>query len=245
MSKADTFNWAVLDRDLIAGIVKVAGPEIINQALYPSEITKKIREVIRLFELPINVRVCYNKKTEKDWVWVGGLYDSVSDKAGKKSISIILQFHEKDRLFKMKEKVFRRMIWTFADTVLHEIIHMRQYRRRNYKDIPGYESMAASGKQRLEQVYLGHNDEIDAYSFNIACWLNDKFDGNQNKISNYLNSNLKDKRIKDNCYKMYLNAFDHNHRHPVIKTLKKKVMYYLPNAQDFGKPYRTTDWLKK
>ena len=31
----------------------------------------------------------------------------------------------------------------------------------------------------------------------------------------------------------------------MIKKLKKKVVNYIPNAVDIGKPYRTTDWLKK
>ena len=42
---------------------------------------------------------------------------------------------------------------------------------------------------------------------------------------------------------MYLETFDHDHRHRVIKKLKKKIMYYLPYTT-LGKPYKTSDWLK-
>ena len=44
---------------------------------------------------------------------------------------------------------------------------------------------------------------------------------------------------------MYLDAFDHNHSHRVIRKLKKKVMNYIPNAEEIAKPYKTSDWLKK
>jgi len=41
---------------------------------------------------------------------------------------------------------------------------------------------------------------------------------------------------------MYLKAFDHDHNHPIIKKVKKKVLQYLPNAE-IGKPYRNKDWI--
>jgi hypothetical protein len=44
---------------------------------------------------------------------------------------------------------------------------------------------------------------------------------------------------------MYLDTFDHDHDHKVIRKLKKKVVNYIPNAIELGKPYKTSDWLKK
>ena len=137
------------------------------------------------------------------------------------------------------------MCYSIADTIMHEVIHMRQYRRRNFKDIPGYYSTASLAKKRNEQVYLGHDDEIDAYSFNIACQLLDRFSGNRKEIANYLNKDFGDKRLKKDGFKMYMDTFDHDHGHRVIRKLKKKVINYLPNAEELGKPYKTSDWLKK
>lgn len=244
MTKADTFDWSVLDRNLIAEMVNFASPAAVGKYLSPVIFTEKIRKILRFFKIPVKVRLRYNLNTSKNCVWVGGLYDSILDQSKKTSITIALQFHDNSAL-KINDNLFRRMCYTVADTILHEIIHMRQYRRRGFKDIPGYESSANLARKRNEQIYLGHNDEIDAYSFNIACQLLDRFNGDKQKIIDYLNKDLQDKRLKKDGYRMYLDAFDHNHGHRVIKKLKKKVINYIPNAGEIAKPYRTSDWLKK
>jgi hypothetical protein len=192
----------------------------------------------------VKVRSSYKSVTDKNNVWVGGLYDSISDIQQKTAITVALQFNSKSNL-KISQKHFQRFCFTVADTILHEVIHMRQYRRRGFKDIPGYESTANLARKRYEQTYLGHNDEIDAYSFNIACQLLERFKGDKDQIITYLNKDLQDKRLKKDGYQMYLNAFDHNHGHRVIRKLKKKVINYIPNAVEIAKPYKTSDWLKK
>ena len=245
MNNAGSFDWSALDRDLIAGMLCLTSPVTVNKTLSTTDLTKNVRKLFEYFGIPIMVRTTYHKETESKAVWVGGLYDSVKDKKRQKSISILLQFHPETSEISLRSPGFKRMCNSIADTVLHEVIHMRQYRRRNFKDIPGYESTANYGAQRTEQIYLGHNDEIDAYAFNIACQLMSRFDNDKKKVIQYLNSDLSDRRKKKDTFKMYLNVFDHDHDHTVIKKLKKKVVNYIPNAVDIGKPYRTTDWLKK
>ena len=129
----------------------------------------------------------------------------------------------------------------FADTMLHEIIHVRQYRTREFKDIPGYESTAYYARDRKEQEYYGHKDEMGAFSFNIACELYDKFGEDFDTAKRYLDSNLA-KRAKKSSYHKYLKTFDWNHNHPVIRSMKKKIIRNLPYAQ-IGKPFRTTNHL--
>ena len=244
MPNPGTYDWSSLTRDLVAHMVMFARNEVVGVSLSPAEFTKIIRKYVRFFKIPVHIKTQYDKETAKNSVWVGGLYYAIPDKIGKTSITLILQFNPLSKTVKISKSNFRRVCWSLADTLLHEIVHMRQYRRRNFKDIPGFHSTANSGKKRAEQVYLGHNDEIDAYAFNIACQLIDRFGYDEGKIANYLSSNLLDKRKKSNSFKMYLEAFDHNHKHTVIKKLKKKVMRYLPNAAEIGKPYKTNDWLK-
>jgi len=91
---------------------------------------------------------------------------------------------------------------------------------------------------------LGNEDEIDAYSFNIACELIDKFNMNQKKILKYLNEDQRGKNRKHNSWRMYLKAFQHNHNHKVIRKVKKKVLRYLP-AAEYGRPYRTKEWINR
>ena len=134
------------------------------------------------------------------------------------------------------------MCTTIADTLLHEIIHMRQFRRRNFKQLPDYASNAEKSELREEQEYLGCSDEIDAYGFNIACELMNKFGKNNIQVVNYLNENQKSKKRRPNSWRMYLKAFEHDHNHPIIQRVKKKVVRYLP-AAEVGKPYRNKDWI--
>jgi hypothetical protein len=244
MPNASNYDWSLLERDLIAQMVAFAAPAIVSKPLTPVEFTKKVRRLLRFFKIPVHVRTSFNTNTTKNAVWVGGSYFCVPDAIGKTSITILLQFNSLNKKITITENFFRRMCYSVADTVLHEIIHMRQYRRRNFKNIPGFLSTANSGKKRAEQDYLGHDDEIDAYAFNIACQLIDRFKDDTTQMINYLNSDLDDKRRKKSSYRMYLDAFDHNHKHTVIKKLKKKIMRYLPNAAEIGKPYKTNDWLK-
>jgi len=245
MTKAALYDWSALDRDLLAEMVYFTSVDVVGNTLSPTVFSNRVREILRFFKIPVKVRSCYNTKTDKKSVWVGGLYDSVLDQKDATSITLCMQYHSPNVVIKASKNSFRRVCMAIADTIMHEVIHMRQYRRRGYKDIPGYESSANLARKRNEQIYLGHDDEIDAYSFNIACQLLDRFNGDKQQINNYLNKDLQDKRLKKDGYRMYLDAFDHNHGHRVIKKLKKKVINYIPNAVELAKPYRTSDWLKK
>ena len=118
---------------------------------------------------------------------------------------------------------------------------MRQYRRRGFKSLPNYESTAARSKIREEQSYLGCADEIDAYGFNIACELLDKFKGDNKAVIKYLNTRQRNSSAR-NCWITYLKAFKYDHGHEIIKRLKKKVIRYLPRAEA-GKPFKSCDWI--
>jgi hypothetical protein len=132
----------------------------------------------------------------------------------------------------------------FADTILHELMHMRQYRSRKFKELPDYASTAEKTEQREEQEYLGNPDEIDAYSFNIACELMDKFKGDEQQVIKYLSEDQKGLRRRHNSWRMYLKAFNHDHNHIIIKRVKSKVIRYLPQSR-IGKPYRNKDWINR
>jgi len=244
MTNIKSFDWSSLDRRSIRSLLKKTTKEIVNIPLSPLTFTKKIRKQIRDAGLPIKVTSSFNDKTEENAIHIGGLYESYKDKKNTRFITIILQYNPNDKKVYYSYTKFDRLCTAIADTILHEIIHTRQYRRRNYKAIIGYESFADSGKQRLNQEYYGHNDEIDAYGFNIACVLRDQFKGNHKEVLNYLNQDLQDRRAKKNAYTDYLTEFNYDHNHYVIKKLKKKIAYYLPYAA-LGKPYKTSDWLKK
>jgi hypothetical protein len=243
MNTVRCFDWSTLDRELLAEMLLISTTDFVNKSYTPTALTKRVRHQFNFFQVPIKFATTKSPETKLKEVWVGGLYDSGLDQDGQAAITIRLQYNTDAKKITLTKKNFKRIALGIADTLLHEVIHTRQYRRRNYKEIVGYTSTAEFSKQIKEQTYLGHSDEIDAYAFNIACALSDKFNKDHEKIVQYLNADLKDKRFKKNGYTMYLETFDHDHRHRVIKKLKKKIMYYLPYTT-LGKPYKTSDWLK-
>ena len=173
---------------------------------------------------------------------MGGTYYSDRDQAGyTRFMEIVLSYHPEAEQIRMTEYRWTRLCSLFADTILHEMIHMRQYRSRNFKYIPGYESTAHYHKQRQDQEYYGHRDEMGAFSFNIACDMLDRFGYDPVEIRRYMNS-MRAKRHKSTSYCKFLTAFDWDHDHPRVRQMKQKIMKQLEYA-DIGRPFKTTTHL--
>jgi hypothetical protein len=238
------FNWSMLDRYNIATFVWLLESEIVNKTISISKFHSLITNHIKR-HFPIICKKTLDIKNPKGYVSIGGTYYSGYDEEKQKCIELVFVYKDTDTELKISKKRFWNLCLLIADSVLHEIIHMRQYRKRKFKVIPDYNSTAAKTSIRKEQSYLGCADEIDAYGFNIACELYEKFNGNQESIILYLNENQKNNnRKKYNSWRMYLKAFQHDHNHKIIKRLKKKVVKYIPAAKR-GKPFRTKDWIDR
>lgn len=235
------FNWSTLDRETIASFMLSLAPELVKQELSISDFHKKVTNHLKKL-VPVRVRKNFNPKVEPNQCWVGGTYYSDRDQEKVKSIEIIFEYSIFEETICITSKRFKGMCLTIADTILHELIHMRQFRRRKFKILPDYASTAEKDELRMEQSYLGCSDEIDAYAFNIACELIDKFGSDQRRMIQYLNENQKNKHRRHNCWRMYLKAFEHDHNHPILQRVKKKIVRYLPQAY-IGKPYRNKDWI--
>lgn len=241
MTQASKYNWAEVDQDFIADAIALVKHKVVNRKMTIDEFHNIIaRHLKKIF--PVRVRKSRYKHVQSNWVWTGGTYFSEHDYNRGKSIEVDLNYHVTDRFITMPTRRFNRLCSTIADTILHEIIHMHQYRKRRFKLISGYSSNAESTKQRIEQEYLGDADEVDAYAFNIACNLYRKYDGSEKKIVDYLNEDQKGKRRVYDEWRMYLKAFNHDHNHRIVKKLKKRVIHYLPKAKN-GKPFRSADWI--
>ena len=237
------FNWALLDRETIASFVLSLAPELVNRPLTIEQFHKKITTHLKKL-VPIRFRKNRNPKVDSNQVWIGGTYYSGWDEDKEKCIELVFEYNLFDDDIKINSRRFKGVCYTIADTLLHEIIHMRQFRRRKFKVLPEYASNAEKTEIRMEQSYLGSSDEIDAYAFNIACELLEKFHRDKNKVIEYLNENQKGKKRRHNSWRMYLKAFQYDHKHPIIQRVKKKVVRYLPQA-DLGKPYRNKDWIDR
>jgi hypothetical protein len=192
--------------------------------------------------LPVKVTSRRIKEAKKNEVWLGGMYHSEYDKKGhSRFIEVQLAYSETAKNIRLTDYKFKRICTLFADVLLHEIIHTRQYRARNFKTIPVYQSNAEYAKDRKEQEYYGDRDEMGAHSFNIACDMIDKFGFDPKKIHNYLN-NCPTKKTRPNSWQRFLKAFEWNHNHPKVRQMKRKVINQLECAYA-GKPFKTSDYL--
>jgi hypothetical protein len=235
------FNWSLLDRNMLYSMLYELKPEIVDKRLSISEITSIISKHIKA-RLPLKVTSNRFKPVKPGEVWIGGAYHSYLDKAGnKRFIEVELAFPTTANTMKTSLYRWERMCRLFADTVLHEIIHTRQYRARNFKDIPGFESTAYYAKDRREQEYYGHRDEMGAHSFNLAQDMIDKFDWDTTAIKEYLDSPVP-KRVRPNSWGRFMKAFGYDHTHPKVCQMKRKILNQLEYAYA-GKPFKTTNHL--
>jgi hypothetical protein len=163
------------------------------------------------------------------------------DRKGKTSIEVNFSYNPNDAKLKINEYRFTRLAVRFADVMLHEIIHMRQFRARNYKAIPGYQSTAEYAKDRKEQEYYGDRDEMGAFAFNIACEMVDRFGYAPAQIYRYMDTN-EAKRHRNSWWNQYLKTFNWDHNHQIIRRMKSLVLYQLYNAS-VGKPFITNSYL--
>lgn len=240
VANAKTVNWSSLDRGTLYRYFLSLGREIVGKSLTPAQIQKKISKHIKQV-IPVKITKIEDAGIKQGYVYIGGWYYSLLDRKKKPSIEVQFNYHPFDEKLKLSRFRWERMSIVFADLILHEIIHMRQFRARNFKMIPGYQSTAASIKERRDQEYYGDRDEMGAFAFNIACEMIDKFGYAPNEIKKYLNSN-RAKRSKNSWWFKYMQTFNWDHDHMIIRRMKQKVIRQLENAY-YGRPFRTNDFL--
>jgi hypothetical protein len=240
VANAKTVNWSALDSGTLYSCFFSLNKKIVGKSLTPDQINRIVSKHIKPL-LPIKII----KKIEEDnmpgYIYMGGVYYSELDRKNKPAIELNLNYHPSDTKMTMSMGRWRRMSRRFAHIVLHEIIHMRQFRARNFKSLPGYQSTAELTSERKLQEYFGDRDEMGAFAFNIACELIDRFGYNPTVIKRYLDTNQAC-RHKNSWWYSYLKSFDWNHNHKIIRRMKRKILAQLENAY-IGKPFKTTDWL--
>jgi hypothetical protein len=239
MANATTINWSELDRKSLYSYFYSLNTQLVGKNLTANQLHGAISRHIKQL-LPIKVKRCMDPKIQKTYIYTGGVYYSALDAEGKKAIEINFSYHPNDKNYKITKYRWKKMSIRFADTVLHEMIHMRQFRARNFKSLPGYQSTAESAKDRKEQQYYGDRDEMGAFAFNIACELIDRFGYDPSAIKTYLDSN--NRKRKNLWWYNYLKYFNWDHDHDIIRRMKRKIMLQLENAY-YGKPFKTNNWL--
>lgn len=242
MATRNPFNWSLLTRGVLFCMLNSIQGKIVGRRLSVDALHDLMSKHIKK-HLPVKIKLDRDPKNDKGYVYVGGAYYSQNDKSWfTRHIEIVFSYNPDQKYFTLSRHRWLRICWLFADTMLHEIIHCRQYRSRNFKTLPGYESTAYYARDRKEQEYYGDTDEIGAFAFNIACDLIDRFEGDFDLAAKYLDSNQYKRHKRTSFYK-YMSTFGHDHNHTIIRRVKKKALSYLPNAYEIGKPFRTSSYL--
>ena len=102
------------------------------------------------------------------------------------------------------------------------------------------EVVLSYNRQRMNQEYYGHRDEMGAHAFNIACEMIDRF-GYDPVAIRYHMDNLTS-RTKRGTFTKFLATFDWDHDHIKVRQMKQKVLKQLEYAA-IGRPFKTTTHL--
>lgn len=231
------FDWSTLTRQKIIDILQPIKSLLVDIPLSQKEIRDTVNCQIKK-HIPVRVSRKLNKNVSAGILYAGGMYIADYDQDGKMCIEIQIINHPADKYITLKKTDFNALCKSFADIILHEIIHMRQHRKREFAEGTAYYNANCSEDQK----YLGRPDEIDAYGFNVACELLDKFKYDQSKSIDYIKKHPQRGFIKSHSLNAYLTAFDYDYNNPVIKRLIKKSMHYMPHAAK-GKPFNSNCWI--
>jgi hypothetical protein len=242
--KPDRYDWSVWDRESIIAMMKEVQDKVVYRPLPIDTLNRKLVNHIKKY-MPIRSIKSREPQVETGRVYIGGGYYSHRDKDREKSIEVCFAYNLKDETITVSRRHFNRICVRIADVILHEIIHMRQARKRKFR-INNYslKTKTKTPKKLAEQIYLADPDEIDAYAFNMACELTDKYGRNMLEIKNYLARDQKGSRSKFDTWRSYLKAFDYDIDHHVIRRLKTRSMYYLRRSQ-VGRPFPPKDWVPR
>ena len=177
----------------------------------------KIRREFKNHYLEIKLTTVRDNTLNDEIFYANGYYDPADDEQDDRCIELIITHNfVKDRLW-YSDAVKQLLIQVF-DTVVHELRHQRQYRRRHFK--------LGTDRGTGYKDYLADPEEIDAYSISIAMELCRSMGKtrslrhlhNVDKLSRY--------KIKNNfvspCLTSYLAEFP-DVNDPIIRELSKKV----------------------
>ena len=197
--------------------------------LKPKYIAKQLKQTLKPLGVG-EVSIDFIDNVEVNDMNLNAAYDPWDDEDEMDPYSLELLFNPKNKnSIKFSQDTLEEIKYRLIDALEHEMIHSVQYQRRDFKQQKGYRS-----KDR-EQLYLGNQDEIEAFAKNISSELLRHADKDEatdmirkatsttelrDKLGNLLSPNLVG----------YLRAWDFNTRHPVIKKLLKKVYNYIQNS---------------
>lgn len=207
-------------RKLLLSILEETRPHVVNKVLTVGEIIGGLGEFIGS-NFRVDVTHAETVEVELNDIELNAYYDSGLDEYGDIPIELYLLTNPHDSFIILSDEEFDIIMRRIADSLIHEVIHMKQSRARDFLEVDDMAYTQVDDEVEEAQLYLGAYDEIDAYGYNIACELLDRHD---------LQTSLK-KLEKPTAITMedsinlwaYINTFARDPNHPVIRKLIKRV----------------------
>lgn len=206
-------------REQVHKICQSLKDKIVNQVFSIDDIVYSVGKFIsRKFRVSVlHAKAWEVESTELN---INAFYDPERDELGKPSIELILVTNPNDQYLILDQALWTLFVNRLADSLAHELIHMRQARARDFIFV---ESRAYRDMEIDENLtYLSDPDEIDAYAYNIATELRE----HSNPLSKLDNPAAVSVNDSINLW-AYLQAFSKDLKNPAIKRLLKKVYKHL------------------
>ena len=201
-------------------------PFIVNQFLSVDELIQDYGIFIGQ-RFNVDVKHAEAAQVDQNDIELSGYYDGGLDEVGDTAIEIFLVTNPMQDVMIIDDKQFNLIARKIADTLSHEVIHMQQYRARDFLEVEhvefGYNYVDEDELDEEEEnrYYLSSPDEINAYAYNIA---NELLDTHAMPVVMEKLTKLKEIKIEDSVNLWtYVHAFDRDSNHPVMKRLIKRV----------------------
>lgn len=206
-------------RKQLLEIIEDLRPSVVNQVY-------SVEEMVELYgyfigeRFIIDVKHAESAQVEQNDIEFNAFYDSGLDEVGEVAIEIFLITNPCQELMIIDNDDFDRIARKIADTIAHEVIHMSQYRARDFLEVEKVEYRELTVEEE-DKLYLSSPDEINAYAYNIANELLERHDL---AVAIKKLDKITEISIEDSINLWaYVTTFSKDSNHPVIKRLVKRV----------------------
>lgn len=187
-----------------------------GERLSPSQLTHLISFAIPFRD--VNFYTVKSLGVMSKEIQVSGLYDIQEDEIGLPSIEIELTYFKRRHAFTLNKqglsfKQWRNLCFDIVAILGHEYVHQEQHRGRGFKMGKAHKSRETDENLKQIQEYLGHSDEIDAYSFSAAA-----------AMAQGMRINESVDFESTGVYDQYVYAFGDNHS--IVTKLQKRSLKY-------------------
>lgn len=198
------------------------------------QIAKKLRSTLKKHGVA-EVTITTSEHVDSGDMNMNAAYDPHDDEDELEPFYIELIFSPKDDTITFSKEGVENIRDRILDSLEHEMIHMKQYRNRNFVKQKDYKTKSDDPGIKKSKQYLGNDDEIEAFAKNISTELIRK--AGKDGAIDLLRMANKTAGFKDEMGYLlspnllgYLAMWGFDTTHPVIKKLLKKVYFFIKNS---------------